>query len=406
MRTPHQQAAHNAVNALIFLIPLLSMVMGKTTLAGLLLLALVGLAYRFAGWSPDTKTPLLVKALLVYAGVLTAVNFYHGVSWGAYHIPLAIVLATPFVWLIQSDGIEPEFAYWGAMGGALVGVVAAVETGGLDGVRSGGLFNPIIFGGFGLILATVSLGAFWFKPRVISAPVWSLLVVLCALAGMASSLLSGSKSGWIGMPILLLLLWPIVRSLFRGRPKTSWAVAAVVAFVTAQVLWHGPIVGRVIDAFDGALAYFNGGGQVTEGSVGPRLELWRYGLSSITEHPLMGLGRDGLVVDLHQKALAGEYAPLLAKLQTMHNEFLDAWVTYGLFGFLATVGVYVSLFWQAHVARRLGQHGIATVAVGLGVVMLGLGVGEIALPLKDLRNLFLFFVLLIAGQALRKRDAM
>ena len=387
------------VNTLAFLIPACSLATSWTTFRLTLLLSLLGLTAKLLGLADNGKVPRLLYALGTLALIVSALSAYHSDRWGVVHLPIAIIVLMPAYWAFRVPGVKFGWAYMGAVVGAGIGAYMAINTGGLDGNREAGVFNPIPNGGMALALALASACAIKHKPQLVKKQVWIAACLTGTACGIAVSLLSGSKSGWISfalLPIGFALYFPNVRAWTTTKSGVITIFSAAAIGIAALTL--GPNGERINHGYDGIQSYL-ATGVVTEGSIGPRLEMWRYGLHMVPKAPILGIGKRVMEQDMQSRAREGEYATILAHLYTLHNEFLHILVINGIVGLLAVVWVYIEVF------RLFPRDKIQTIssgcymAVGLGLIYLALGIGEVAIQLKDLRDFFLFWVFFLAAQS-------
>jgi O-antigen ligase len=84
---------------------------------------------------------------------------------------------------------------------------------------------------------------------------------------------------------------------------------------------------------------------LSDSSVGPRLELIRFAFDAGMINPLTGIGRDGMIDLMRIQSANGSYDPGVGLLHTVHNEFLNIWVTKGLMGLIAMGAVYGLSLW-------------------------------------------------------------
>lgn len=205
-----------------FAVPLLA---GLTLLAGLVLARPREICQRL-----DRDDILLCAALLAYGGlwlgdVWRTGNWPVGEGNQGVLLPLWPLLAAALlVWLRRFP--PPVQTLWWATGcGALgAGSIALYERLLLSQARASNAMNAIPFGDLSLLLGAISLmGALWClghdqtRRRVLLT-----LNLLGAAAGLTGSLLSGTRGGWIALPLLLLLAWRAGARLFPERPLAGW----------------------------------------------------------------------------------------------------------------------------------------------------------------------------------------
>lgn len=212
-------------------------------------------------------------------------------------------------------------------------------------------FHAILFGNLGLMMGLLCLaGLSWSFARRERWP-WSLLLVAGGLAGLIASAFSGSRGGWIGLP---LAIWVLYRGHGRRLPL-SWRMTLMAALVTLlgslYVMPQTGVASRVDNAVTSLRLYVAGDDEIT--SVSARLEMWRGSSQLILERPLEGWGNRGYQEAMRERGAEGVQHPSLGRFWHAHNEVLDAWVKRGLPGLLALLGLYFTPLWLF--ARGVGS---------------------------------------------------
>jgi O-antigen ligase len=167
---------------------------------------------------------------------------------------------------------------------------------------------------------------------------------------MTASLVSLSKGGW---PFALLVLaWVIIEDFSRSS-KREWRSLVLIVLACAALLPLLPanrILDRINTASAGAIEWFSTG-EIVEGSVAPRLELWKLGVMIWPEKPWLGHSREGVTEKIQEKAfLSGGY-PGLLDIGALHSEPIQLLAEKGLAGLLVWLLMYVSsisVFWCAY----------------------------------------------------------
>lgn len=209
-----------------------------------------------------------------------------------------------------------------------------------QGARRASGFEPlhaILYGNLSLTVGLICLAGLawaWQCPRRYR---WLLVCGLGALGGLAASVLSGTRGGWVALPLAGLLFYRVyLRSWSRG-----WHVLVLASIATlALSLYALPQTGveqRVGQALEEGQDYLEG---EAYGSVGVRLELYRTSLALIAEQPLRGYSLDEYRQALQVKLAEGDITKSVARHWHAHNDVLNAWVRYGLLGALATLLLY------------------------------------------------------------------
>lgn len=379
MPNPRQACAA----ALLFSLPLLSLVTsfgigaaGFLFLAGALILWRKASIVWRASW-PEVRWVVLAFALqLAFAACLMLAR---GRNADAIDKPARMLLAVSAMLFVQLAGIGTRSLWWGLAGGACAALgMAAWQRLVLGMDRPGGPMNPITFGDLSLCLALLSVaGAFDTRTR---ATPW--LAGAGALAGFGASLLSGSRGGWIALPLALILLL----SQRRFVPKKTALLLAVLACLAVVLAWYLPQTGlrdRIAITVSDLRLYLAGNPFPTSLSV--RLELWKAALMLVHMHPLAGLETWAYKQQMHEWVRLGLLSPAVfapPEPPHMHNDVLQAMVTHGVPGLLVwgtTMAAPLRFFLrQMALAREHGPRYAAGLAGALLVLAyLAFGLTEV-----------------------------
>jgi O-antigen ligase len=222
------------------------------------------------------KLPLL---LVGFAIVGTLVSFWHSEPSGHYELFIPFLWA-PLIFLAVLDGqIDRRFVWLGCfLGAALACMITVYQSTWVGAERPSGFLNsPIFFGNNALLLGSVALAGRHDPPFNLKKSVWLALAYAGFLLGMTASLVSLSKGGW---PFALLILaWVMIEDLRRST-KREWRSLVLIVLACAALLSLLPsdkILDRINSALVGATEWFSTG-EMVEGSVAPRLELWKLGV--------------------------------------------------------------------------------------------------------------------------------
>lgn len=309
--------------------------------AALLLLGSVVLLRPGAPRFPlNREDRLLLASLIIYFGVNTVLNVYHGATFSEYDPPVRFLLAVPALLLLLAFPPRAE-AFWSglAVGGMGAGVYTGVQFLFFNELRAGGTTNPIQYGNismlFGILcLCGLSWGRHQPRPRV-----WITALGCGAALGIAGALFTGSRGSWIALPLCLLIA---IR--FCGATgKRLVVIGTIAACAIVAILWMVPesqFKARTEMAVTETDSYINTG--ETDTSVGARLEMWRIGLIMLPQHWLAGWGKQGMIRHKAEMVQQGLAAPSVSDHTHLHNEYLDALVKRGLLGLMALLGLFLT----------------------------------------------------------------
>jgi O-antigen ligase len=378
---PYPRLAWTA--SLLFLFPLLGLVTGFGIglvsflfLGGALYLRRRSWAALRASWPEVRWVVLAFLAQLVFAAW---VMVDRGISAATVEKPARMLFAVSAMLVVQASGAGTRGLWWGTTGGALAAFgYAAWQRLALGVYRPGGMMNPITFGDLALCLALMALAsAFDARSR---NRAW--LAAAGALAGLAASLLSGSRGGWIALPLAMVLLLGQRRIVPRG-PVLA---AALLACVAGALAWSLPQTGvrdRIAIGLSDMRLYADGNPAPT--SLGVRFELWKAGIRLVRMHPLTGLETPDYKRQMRQWVAQGQLQPSVfapPEPPHMHNDALQVLVTRGVPGLLVWAATLLAplRFFLRRMARARGRgppYAAALAGALLVLAYIGFGLTEV-----------------------------
>ncbi len=265
---------------------------------------------------------------------------------------LRLLLIVPlYLFLRRVRGLDNAI-WWGVALGAVLAAAHAINltmnpTANPWDARVGGATNPIYFGGVVLAFALILL------PRAASPatePVERIVAVLGLLAGVLAAALSGSRSAWIAVPLLLPVYAFVLARGQRPLRRFGWPLALVAAVGLLTLIPGVPLGDRIVDAFD-SLQDANGALDPWD-TLAVRWELWTVAAELITEHPVIGSGPGAFEAAMASATAAGSVHPELVRYEHPHSQYLSALIINGIPGLVALLALFGIPILLA--ARRLG----------------------------------------------------
>ncbi len=276
---------------------------------------------------------------------------------------------------------------WAACGIVLVRWLAL----GVDRVHVPGI-NAIPFGNLSLVLGVLSL--VWALRR----SQMPLLFGAAALAGLVASLLSGTRGGWVTLPVVAVVLFLCQGAEIR-RLWSAWLLparlltVAGVALFAAFAVWH--VLPRAIALVDDLRGYV--GQDVTRTSVGLRLDMWHAAWTLFLQKPLLGWGEGAMMPELRRLIAAGELNEQARYFGfQLHSDVLDTLARRGLLGLITLLLMYAVPL--AGFVRRLkcADVDVRTFALaGTLVVLMFAGFGLTQSQFRDERSFAAYLVLVV-----------
>ena len=245
----------------------------------------------------------------------------------ALMLPLLCRYRPDFQSLMRGIGI-------GALG---AGVVALFDKFVRHAPRSFDDVMPIQSGNISLSLGLLSLCAMAWAYRQRKQGE-ALFYLMATLFGMLGSLLSGSRGGWLLLPLILIAWYRLFGTWFSRRIKLTLLSSLLLLGLLSTLPQFG-VAQRLAEAKQDMALYLSGGDQNT--SLGYRLQFWRSAWHSFVEKPLFGWGPKSIRHSQEQQYKAGELSQAAFEFNGhAHNQYLDQMAKYGLVG----LGCLLALF--------------------------------------------------------------
>lgn len=281
---------------------------------------------------------------------------------------------------------------------AIIGLLMSKNLGESYGNRSGiGLMDLIHYGDLELMMGMLSLLSIdWFGRDV---SLLRLLKVLGFIAGVYASIVSGTRGGWLALPVFVAIIGYFWSSRFSLKMAVSTVLAAVLSI--AVIYLGSTTFQQRVNELANDIAVFDQGKRDT--STGVRWQLYKAAVEVFSHHPIFGVGPEGFAREMGPMLEAGKITPLAAELGRgeVHNDILSKAAGMGIFGLAAILAIYFvpfGMFWHATKSefgqiRRAGILGLTFVG---GCFVFGLSVEFLNLTMATAFYSFTVAVLLAA----------
>lgn len=295
-----------------------------------------------------------------------------GFDYGLLDKVLRLLLIAPIFWVVRCHGISASTFLICVSSGVIFSGIDSLDKILHGATRVSGMSvpSPIPFGNFSLLFAVLGF-VFLFCRRELRAPKWFNYICLAGLlAGIFSSFASGTRGGWVAMPMFALIFWKF----FGPHDKrASFAVCAlgVLMIVCGAYLVPG-ISTRVVEGATDVQKYFSRSGGWLPGdaigSLDTRLDMWVAGVEAFRSAPLLGLGFPGFNEFLHHRIELGLSHPDLESVgyKHLHCEIITTAAKLGLMGLLALAILWIGgIRWFLSEARTTNPTGTCFRVMGL-----------------------------------------
>ncbi|MGF6610700.1 O-antigen ligase [Paraburkholderia sp. WSM4175] len=310
-----------------------------------------------------------------------------------------------FLLLRQLPSRNLRMIGWGCAAGALaVGAWAFIDQppgGWTDANRLNNSYtNAIPFGDTALLLAFLSVFTLgWDNPRD-----WRVLVprVLALVSGGYASFLSGTRGGWVAVPVFVVLLGMQYRWFTQ---KKRLLIATLVIVIGAGGLLSTERVQKRFAEVPNDVSMMHKGEDFT--ATGLRLQLWNASRMIFERHPVWGIGKGHLVDELGVMAKRGEVKAEIVN-ERAHSDFFSTLAEMGAVGVICLLLFYYGMtvyFWRHRHATdpTIRAASYSGLAVATSTVIFGLTI-DVLVPIMVTVLLALLVATLLAVIDARKRE--
>lgn len=304
-------------------------------------IAFVGLAQvlRFEFSAPNYDSPIRIILCLPIIILICSLNA-DGTRFLCFSMPAALIIA----WLLIKCGFVPDRG---------------------DGRVSTVFIDLLTFGSLSLtfgILSLVAIGTF----KKISS--WYSIIGLSSFAvGLYLSIGSGSRTGWLALPIVL-SLWVFV-IVKRNRYMFFLGGGVVAALLVATCFAVPRVQQRFAQAVSDIQSY-KWNGPNTEASLSERISFYRIGFSLFAQRPFSGWGDRSFAKTIKEQDeynFASQATRDGVIHSGFHNEIVTNAIRSGVWGILSSLVLFVvpglifvrAFFSKNDLACKYGFYGLA-----------------------------------------------
>lgn len=368
-----------ALSLLIYPSLMIAIKGGMNSSFALLLLLSVGvLIFRpssapFVVWDKELVFYFVAMAALPVA-IFLSQSYHQHYSAHPYDTASRFLLAVPiFMFLRRVRFAVISMVQYAFPLAAIIGLLVSKEL--ADGRLLVPFMDLIHFGDFELMLAVLSLLSInWAGRDVLTVRI---LKIVGFIVGVYVSLKTGSRGGWVALPVFALIF---MRYKF-GKFSLKYISATLVILsmlISPVYIFNTLIHERVNEAGYDLVAYRNGN---LDTDTGIRLQLYKAAIIIFLDNPVFGVGPEGFKTEMAPMVESGRITSDAGKLGAgeVHNELLSKAAGLGVFGLIAILLIYLvpfRIFYRATLSgcsqvRHAGMLGLTFVS---GFMVFGLTV--------------------------------
>ena len=291
--------------------------------------------------------------------------------------PIRFILATAAFALVRKYPPKLSWLWSGlALGGIMTASWAGYQKLFLQVERAVGHTHVIQFGNIAMLTGLFCLAGLGWANAQKRRHLWVLLLLAGAVGGVLGSLFSGSRGGWVGLPLVFLVLYRAYSDFFSRRLKLLIPTLLV---SSAVGVYHVPQLGvqdRVHAAFNDIELFHQGESNT---SLGARFEMWRAASKLVIRKPLLGWGEVNYEPAMRKLVALDKANEIVMDFGHPHNEVLNAAAKRGLPGLLTLLALYLvplRLFSRGLRSPDMAQRSLATAGTLLSVTYIDFGLTQ------------------------------
>ncbi|MGY3949623.1 ligase [Aeromonas allosaccharophila] len=360
-------ATHNLVQVGAFLFGALSLAIpsGYSYGPAILLAVSLTVCWRPLYWLRMPKeVKMLALFFILYALVQGLSILLDNGSVREFDRPSRVIMATLILPLLVQNPVRPITISLGvAVGAFIAGIVSSYEKFYLGVDRAFENMMPIQGGDISMTLGVLSLCSyFWFKKNG-SFIIAMFMLASCAM-GMLGSFLSGTRGGWLLLPIILFTIVFHFKETLCKVDKMVFAILMLGMIGVVSIPQTNVLV-RIDAARSDVVHFIKGDNKDT--SLGIRFQLWYSALDSYLHKPFIGWGNNGIRQSQLEQLKSGKITQFIYDFDShAHNQFLDEMSKRGTLGLVVILMMFL---YPVLIYRRLTKINLIT-PIMLGVSVL------------------------------------
>lgn len=332
-----------------FITPLGLLIVKSWIGAGLFLQSLIALTLTFK--SKENLSNFLTSkwAALVFAtfslpllAILFSQFLNNSWEWRYYDSPSRFIFAIPliiYIWQSQiklQSLLELSFPFTLIVTFIALPFLPQLGWGADPGRLATYFVDPLTFGRISLTFGLVSLAFINFKNKSLIS---NLISLIGFILGLYLSVKSGSRTGWLALPIVFFFLF-VMHAPVKNK-LISICIALMIGVIGTLTIYKLlPTVHQRVNLAISEVSSYQLNQLNPDNSVGMRISFFRMGLYFFSERPLSGWGDKSFKEKLNDPEISffsSNYTREFAFNAGFHNEFITNMVRSGVLGLLSSL---------------------------------------------------------------------
>lgn len=393
---PNNNGWHVAVSISSFLFFALSMSVpsGYSYGSGLLLLISLTFLAKRPTLTLSREDKILIYVLIAVFVVSLFAMLIHGDKPKTIDQTSRCLVAIPILLLILKVPPRLCFVWSGlAIGSIASAGIALWQLYWLGAERpSGFVTSAIPFGGLSLMMGMLCfVGIAWANTQRRHVWLWRAFLSMGFLAGLYSSLASGSRGGWLAIPFVFCL---VCIAFLNKRNLKQTALNILILFIALATLFS-VLSDEIKYRYELAVtevSQFAETGQ-SNTSIGARLAAWEIAINGIQEKPILGWSIKDYDARLKKLAKENRVDVFVSELANTHNNYVEVWLHQGVLGLLALLVLFIYPFWSFCKRLRTDNIHVKICAVAGASLVASFAIFSLTQVILGRNNGIVFFLL-------------
>jgi O-antigen ligase len=295
----------------------------------------------------SNKEKVLIVAMLCLPLIILSDVMFRGFRWRYFDYYARFIIVFPIYFALRQATVSIKPFVIGILIGAVgVGLLAIYQQYYIGAENVHGFVIKISFGNISLLLGMMSLASLFLIKQYQYKKVFFISCLFAFFMGLIASALSGSRGGWVALPLLIALFM----AFFPTRKLNKLvSILLLLGLMVATYHTNTNVTVRVNSVFQEMNSYFltdirDNTEALQVSSIGLRLEVWRAAWLIFKEHPIIGVGSGEFNAALQEKVATGEVANIFI-FDHAHSEPLHLLTILGLIGFIGYGILYAGLLY-------------------------------------------------------------
>jgi len=314
------------------------------------LFSIAGLFFLFANRHKSAQNSrdeaLFYSAVILFFFSTLLITMYGGFVYKVLGKYIHLLLAIPVYIYLRQSGVKLFSLWFGLVIGSIASAgVAIYDVWVLHIPRAQGFNNAIIFGNLSLVMGCMSMAGFgWFIQRANWQVIFPVFALTC---GVLASVLSGTRGGWVAVPVIIVVLFWYIKPHFSLKQQ-SLAVMLLFVFLGAMYLLPQTGISNQIDRTVESIQQYTDTSEhsmrrVT--SVSARLDMWQASWNMFIDNPILGVGWGHYAEQAKLQADQGLFNKKAILFDHPHSEYFSALANGGSLGFISLMLLFLIPAW-------------------------------------------------------------